>query len=289
MALTTIAPVTAGQRYWIVFNQLNSSNWVSANSAHIKGWVTGNTQSDGGPYWGNDLHIARSGTNATAAASWLYENGTSTEETRHLVKMQLKYRLPDNSEIWSGFGCVFANGAKGAGTDAGSQRGFSNLQPIRMQFTPARSNFTTSRIWFRAYRRETEATAPGNMRIRIYRGTTLLSTATKANTAFVKTTVQNTPIKPPVPFISFDLPSAITIQSGQQHYIVFDSISGEYVTHAQQIDLDPNEFMCRNTFQDGHAQFSTDSGGSWSTGWHFGANANSRTDFVLPFLLEVAA
>ena len=282
LQLTSPVPVTAGRLYWCVWHQLASSGWVSVNSAHIKGWAAGTRESAGGPYFGQSWHIARSGTNKHfPTPGWLYEDGTFPEELRHLVKLQLLYRLPDGREVWSGYGSVFAIGSEGPGY--GSQRAFSDRTPIRMSFTPRRPTFTTSTLWWRGYRRLSEPTAPGDMTVRLYRGTTLLGSWRSPPTRWVKSIVANkNPAPPPIPFVDIGLGQSVEIRQGQLHHLVFGAASGEYLTHAQQVAA---EFTCRNTFRDGYAQYSTNGGATWSNGWHFGSSTN-RKDFVLPFMFE---
>lgn len=283
---TRAVNVTAGQLLWCVFNQLHPSEWVSINSAHIKGWTVGNKESVGGPYWGSSWHIARSGTNSKfPSTSWVYEDGTFVEESRHLVYVQFLYRLADGRQIWSGYGSVFANGTKGlSGSSHGSMRTFSDSTPIRMLFTPKRPTFTTSRLWWRAYRALNESAVPGNMTIKLLRGSTVVGSWTAPATRWVKSGMGATnPPPPPVPFVPIELGQAVTIQTGVQHTLVFGATSGQYVTHAQQV---ASGFQCRNSFTDGYAQYSTNGGGSWSAGWHL-SGFTSRKDCVLPFMFEV--
>jgi len=277
--LTKPVPVKAGQRYWLVFNQLDRKNYVSINSAFLYSAIPTGAQGPGGPYYRDAPHIARS-----KKGNWLYLNGSNSEESRHLVKAQFLYRLPNGKEIWSGIGSIHARGAS-SGLQ-GTQRAFDAVQPIRQRFIPSRPTFSTARLYLRAYRMQGKATQ-GSLEIELLHNAAVVGRwsvpASKFPISKVAAPRDRDDIYPPIPFARIDLGKSVTIKRGMTYYLKLSTRSGSYYIHAQQ--MDPKSFKSRNTFTDGWAEYSIDRGKSWR-GWH--ANGKTgRRDLVLPFMFEV--
>jgi hypothetical protein len=278
-------PVTAGQRYWLVFNQLDRSNYVSINSAFMYCPIPTSMQGPGGPYYRDGPHIARS-----KDGNWLYQNGSYAEESRHLVQAQFLYRMPNGQEIWSGFASVHAKGTTGLATSGshGSRRAFNDAQPIRQRLTPSRPSFSTRKLYLRAYRMLGEAT-PGAMKILLLRDSSVVGTwsvpATRFPVSKVAPPPDGTHPYPPIPFVSIDLGRLVPLAKGGAYYLQLSTASGNYYLHAQQRE-GLQSFTNRNTFRDGWAEYSIDRGQSWR-GWHNGSKTG-RTDMVLPFMFEVS-
>jgi hypothetical protein len=284
LRFTKPIPVTAGQRYWLVFNQLDRRNYVSINSAYIYSGLPTGMQGPGGPYYGDAPHIA-----CAKNGNWLHQHGSPWEDSRHLVKAQFLYRLPDGKEIWSGFGSAHAIGARGLSSNGqhGSRRAFNDAQPIQQRFTPSRPTFSTRKLYLRAYRMQGERT-PGSMKILLLRDSSVVRVWSVPASRFPVSKVAppakgSPPPYPPIPFVSIDLGAPVTLTRGATYYLQLGTGSGNYYLHAQQTE--ERSFNNRNTFRDGWAQYSTDRGQSWR-GWHLGSK-NGRTDLVLPFMFEV--
>jgi hypothetical protein len=266
-------PVVAGKRYWVVFHQRVTGEYVSLNSVHIKGWKPGTTDSQGGPYWKDDLHIARSD-----RANWTYQDGTHTEESRHIAYVWFLYRLPDGKEVWSGIGNF------GFATIQNVTKSFSDGRPIRQRFKPSRSTFKTDTLYFRAYIKKGEKT-PGPMKVELSRGNTTVGSWTVPASAFPTTVCicdRKDPPPAPVPFTKIALKKSITIESGVEYTLKFGTSSGQYYTHAHYRPA--NDASNRNTFKDGSAEYSANRGSSWSLWNHNGGPLKAH---FLPFMFEV--
>jgi hypothetical protein len=303
--LTTTFNVTAGEFIWICFHQLLDSR-ISINSCNIRaprfaGPNGPTTQSNCGPYWGSDLHIARAG-QISSGTSWQFDD-TAGDLPRHFLRCLVKVRKPDGSIHVGGIGCIFADAAAGQGDLTATKRDFSNTQPVRMQFILKQlPTFQTSRLWARIWRPSyvactdktgiANAPLPGNLLIKLHRGTTLIGDWSFAPSRFVsannncQSTV--TDWHQPTPFVQLDLPAPVTITNGQQHYLTFSSVSGNYAIVGNQR---VTTFLSKNAFTDGYAQYSTDSGSTWQL-WHGGGTQtapNRHTSMTLQQAFEVSS
>jgi hypothetical protein len=276
--LTEPVPVKAGQRYWLVFNQLDRKNYVSINSAYIYSAIPTNEQGPGGPYYGDEPRIALSNN-----GNWLHSDGSPAKQSRHLVQAQFLYSLPDGQEIWSGFGSIYAHPSNG---DKGARRAFNAAQPIRQRFTPSQPTFSMAKLYLRAYRMQGKTT-PGSLEIELLCNSAVVGKWSVPASSFPISKVAHPPDRepphPPIPFTAIDLGQPVTIKSGLTYYLKLSTRSGSYYIHAQQMDL--RSFKSRNTFSEGWAEYSTNKGKSWQ-GWHI-SGKNRRRDMVLPFMFEV--
>jgi hypothetical protein len=279
VALTNPVPVVAGQRYWLVFQQLDRSQYVSINSAYIDSPIPTSAQGPGGPYYGDAPHIARA-----KNGNWQHYDGTHAEESRHLVFAQFLYRLRDGREIWSGFGSFSASGRVPG--PRGSLRAFNAAQPIRQRFVPSWPTFSTSKLYLRAYRAQGQPT-PGSLDIELSCNSAPVGRWSVPASNFPLSKVapppDGAPPYPPIHFVGINLGRQVLIQRGMTCQLELSTGSGSYYIHAQQTDKP--SFTSRNVFRDGWAEYSTNGGGSWQ-GWHLGGKT-ARKDMVLPFMFEV--
>ncbi|WP_084506353.1 DUF2341 domain-containing protein [Geminicoccus roseus] len=263
--LSFLAPypvLTAGEIYHLVFVQLDSSgkNEVSVNMLHTKMAIPTDGTGRMGPFHGDVM-----------AHLWVNNSGGWYVRTDRCPIFELYY----SDGMACGVGWIFAH-------DSGDKQIGGSLM-ARQRFAILDETRSVDGVWFRVRKSGGSPSELICQLIDASANTVLEDMRIPASQVVTSTRYDNAV---PWQFRSFSQPRSLL--KGKTYLVRFSASSGNYWFGAAQRGTSYG-FKDRNFAPSGYAEYSVNSGSSWS-GWSFSSESlgtQTRTDMDLPVALQI--